>query len=489
MNTSADSVPPVRTPDGDAAVAWHFRVFSVMWVIAGWFHLWNQVPWPKKLWWSPDPDQVVIELVLVTLGMLVLALPGRTWAFAGFLGVEALHGLLDAPRVANHWYLTMLVALVWVGSAASVWRRDGSLGAASWYRHAAPGARAVVWAGYSFAAFAKLNTDFLDPSVSCASTTWVLIGKETFHWMPQGRLWEVTAIWVTVFAELLIPVLLAWPGRRHWGVLIGLGFHYLISIPPQLHVPDFAWMLFSWWWLFLPTAVSARLLTRLGELAALFPALTRRRVLLALVPVAYVHLGWFAYGPDTDPLTNLLFGLRLTVFSLLGACWIVLLLLSWRDERGEVGDVGPAFAVRSPWQILLIVVVLFSGLSPYVGLRTRTNFTMFSNLRTEENRPNHLIMPQVYLTDHQLDLVEILASSSHRLDEVRDRKTRITWWELRYLAEQEPEASVTLRRDGEVVEIPRLGDHPDLSVPHGLLAKRLLSYRPVDVGEASTCQW
>lgn len=473
----------------DAAVAWHFRVFTVMWVIAAWFHLWNQVPWPKKVWWTPDPDQWALEAALVAAGFAVLALPGRPSAFAAFVTLEALHGLLDAPRVANHWYLTMLQALVWVGAAVAVVRRDGALDAAAWLRHAAPGARAVLWCGYSFAAFAKLNTDFLDPAVSCASTTWVHIGRDSFHWLPQGWFWEVNAIVVTVVVELLIPVLLAWPGRRHWGVLLGLGFHYLISIPPQLHVPDFAWMLFATWWLFLPTDVSARLHARLAGLSSLFPALTRARVLALLLPVACVHLGWFAYGPATDRVTNLLFGLRMIVFALLGMGWITLLLLSWRDERGEIGDIGPAFALRGPWQVVLVVVVLISGLSPYVGLRTRANFSMFSNLRTEEHRPNHLLMPQFYLTDHQLNLVEVVSSTSRRLDEVRDRKTKITWWELRYLAGQEPDASVTIRQDGADLTIPRLGDHPELSVPHGFLERHFLVYRPVDVGEASTCQW
>ena len=186
------------------------------------------------------------------------------------------------------------------GGYGKVAIRDGRLDAVAWFRHFAPGARGIVWLAYTFAALAKLNTDFLDPSVSCASTTWVLMGKESFHWLPQGAFWEWNAIIATVVAELSLPCLLLIPRWRHVGVLVGVAFHYLISLPPQLHVPDFASMLFAWWLLFLPNTVADRMAERWTSLRGLFPILAGMRSMVVLTPIVFLPMLWFAWGPSNE---------------------------------------------------------------------------------------------------------------------------------------------------------------------------------------------
>jgi hypothetical protein len=59
---------------------------------------------------------------------------------------------------------------------------------------------------------------------------------------------------------------------------------------------------------------------------------------------------------------------------------------------------------------LVVPLLVFNGLCPYLGLKTVTTFSMFSNLRTESS-PNHLFMPQLHLTRLQTDQAEIISSS------------------------------------------------------------------------------
>jgi hypothetical protein len=65
------------------------------------------------------------------------------------------------------------------------------------------------------------------------------------------------------------------------------------------------------------------------------------------------------------------------------------------------------------------VLLLLHGLTSYLGLRTAGNFSMFSNLRTEGARSNHLLLGgnPLKLWGYQEDVVRFI-----RID---DRRARI----------------------------------------------------------------
>ena len=68
--------------------------------------------------------------------------------------------------------------------------------------------------------------------------------------------------------------------------------------------------------------------------------------------------------------------------------WIVILFASLASisERELVSIFPPIKA----WPVLLFLTLF--ALSPYIGLRTYPALAMFSNLRTEGNRPNHFLL-------------------------------------------------------------------------------------------------
>jgi len=166
---------------------------------------------------------------------------------------------------------------------------------------------------------------------------------------------------------------------------------------------------------------------------------------------------------------------------------LVMLLLGLRDEQGQVEPMDtPLPKLPLVWAVL--AVVFLTGLAPYLGLRTRASFTMFSNLRTENGASNHRFMPQLYVVDHQLDLVEVVETDHTWFNKAMAEGERLPWWEFLYQVSEEPEAHITYRRGGEEFTVARVGDDPVLADGVPWSQRRLLYYRPVGEGPA-TCQW
>src|SRR6266704_2162953 len=59
---------------------------------------------------------------------------------------------------------------------------------------------------------------------------------------------------------------------------------------------------------------------------------------------------------------------------------------------------------------LIPLIALGNGVTPYLGLKTVANYSMFSNLRTEGGQTNHLLIPagQFFLAEYQTDLVRVV---------------------------------------------------------------------------------
>ena len=99
---------------------------------------------------------MVVSAVLGVLGLLLLVRPDvRVLAAAAALTVASLW--LELPVTGNHWVLVVFIAVAVLMSLAT---------ADPWAWLSVTG-RWLLLGFYSFAAFAKLNTGFLDPTVSC----------------------------------------------------------------------------------------------------------------------------------------------------------------------------------------------------------------------------------------------------------------------------------------------------------------------------------
>ncbi|HEV2819506.1 MAG TPA: hypothetical protein VGW11_03270, partial [Solirubrobacteraceae bacterium] len=82
-----------------------------------------------------------------------------------------------------------------------------------------------------------------------------------------------------------------------------------------------------------------------------------------------------------------------------------------------------------------IGLLVLNGLSPYLGLKTESSFTMFSNLKTEGGYWNHAFIPEaVKVFPYQDQLVRVTDSNDPVLERRSGGQTLIVRFELeRYL--------------------------------------------------------
>lgn len=138
------------------------------------------------------------------------------------------------------------------------------------------------------------------------------------------------------------------------------------------------------------------------------------------------------------------------------------------------------------------ILALVSGASQYVGLKTEKCFTMYSNLRTEGEAANHLFLPALRWADFQDDLVEILATDHRKLLGYLEGGQLITHFEFRrVVSTTEADFFVSYRRGESELALAKSGaiySDPSYAENHGLLAPKLLYFRPVDKGEHVRCR-
>jgi hypothetical protein len=144
--------------------------------------------------------------------------------------------------------------------------------------------------------------------------------------------------------------------------------------------------------------------------------------------------------------------------------------------------------------MLFPLIIAINGVSPYLGLKTQTAWSMFSNLRTEGGYTNHLIVRHpYYLADVQSDLVEIKHSTDPRLSAFHEKGYLIPYFELRrYMSMNDSalsrEFTLEYVRKGANKQVSKPGDDPLLFEPENYFLRKLLHLRPVPSGNSGVCQ-
>lgn len=449
---------PAEAPDAtDEMVApwrWFARCFGVAVVahLAG-----NPAGWRGDEF-GGSGALVSSSAVLGLLALAVVVRPGRR-TLGATAAVVLVTLWLELPVTGNHWVVVGFVAAAVLISLVvpEPWAWISVTG------------RWILLGFYSFAAFAKLNTGFLDPSVSCgvfyANQSLASFGLRTFD---GDSLMGTLAIAGPVMTELSVPVLLAFTRTRRIGVLLALVFHTIISLDFDQHFYDFTAALVMLLCLFLPESTTSALEARISGPSRLrVAALT----VAALVTVASLL-------PETPP--------AVVVVRLLGfGLWVpVALWLIVSVARHGLGRTPLPMRLRGASAWILVAAVVANGLTPYLEVKTALGFTMYANLVTVAGETNHLVVRRtLHLSHVQDDLLEIVDSDDPGLSPyVEDGYLVPERNLLDYLASH-PDTSVVVRdEDGE-----RMLDGSDgVDVP--LVVDKLLAFRAVDQQDPPRCQ-
>lgn len=405
-------------------------------------------------WHQPDIPTFLgtVELAVGLVGIALIVWPGRRLLLVGSaLAVVSVLG--EIPRLGNHWLLAGLG-----GMAILLHRGRGeSLGTTL---------RWIFVSFYIFAAFAKLNEGFLDPTTSCAVfyanqslTSW---GIATINPLigPAS-----TVVGLTLLTELSVVPLLFWRRSRWFGVLLASLFHGVISLDLSQHFYDFTAVLFFFLSWFVEPGVQPRRQTD-GLVRWLLAPLAILLVVLSVLP------------PTEESVRIITIGAFLL--------WIPFLIywmtLVWRrrDSRQVRWRIAPA-------GMLVIALAGLNGLTPYTELKTAYGFNMYSNLVTANGRTNHLLVPQTFpLRDGYRGPVQIVRSSDPGLDLYRERGYLIAYPEFqRYLVGRD--VAVTYIRNGVTTNVANTQDVEGLANP-GPWWWRYMPLRALDVQSPPRCQ-
>jgi hypothetical protein len=449
-----------------------YRLFAVMWALAVAFHVMG----------NPRLASPAVQGLLAVGVVATAFLPGRVLPLA-LLCAGVVAGVWDeAPVLGNHWLLAGLVSLAFLLSAA-LGRDPGAIWASF-----APAARLTLLVFYAFAAFAKLNASFFDPAVSCA----VFYFRESaasfgIDFGPLPGIVEHGLVLGTAAIELAIPVLLAWPATRPWGVIIAIAFHLVLALDRAHQFFDFSSVLTALFVLFVPAFADRVADGARGSsawLATRWPGGPGVLHLLGAVGLGAPVL--VAAAVRDWPVPAILKQVGLVGFWILAGSLLIALLAFVR--RGDLAVPGTILRPARAALLVVPVVALLNGLTPYLELKTAHGWNMYANLRTVDGRSNHFLVPATLpLTDAQAHLVRILASSDPGLRYYAYDGYDLPWDRFRDYLSRHPDASVTYRRKGETVHVARAGDVAGLAVALPEWRRRLLLHRAVDASGKERC--
>jgi hypothetical protein len=467
--------------------------FACVWAIANLFH---QAAWPGR-------HSGTGMYLLTLLGILVLLRPRALPLFLALLVMQVGMVVHQLPhRASNHWVLTGLVALTillcW--ATIAVRRRTLHVSGGELFTAFAPAARLQLLLLYFFAVLHKLNADFLSAATSCGAEHAARLAS-VLPGLAAGPALEHGAIWGTLAVEAAIPILLVPRRTRLYGLALGVVFHLLLVFDLNWVFYDFSALIYALFFLFvadlaLRAVDGAR--TESGLAARAFRWATSDRVhavvRAALVAMAVTVVLGAIYGlatgkgPGSHPgLVELIRHLPRPVFVLYALAAAVLWLLMRRHDDGDVRS-GPAPGLR-PTAVgaLMVAVVALNGFAPYLGLKTTNAFSMFSNLRTEGGRTNHLfIPPQLQVAGYQRDLVAVVESSAPALQRAAERGYLLTFFEFRHLTAASPGHSVRFVRNGVEYAVSDVAVDPVLARPIPTLERKALQFRRIEQVDGAT---
>lgn len=445
--------------------------------------------------WVFEPTGIALFVACIA----VLAKPSSSGRFLAMCGLNLAYLWVQSPITPNHVLFEGFVNVAILAAVLRHGRRRPEASArAAVFSEAAPVLRLLLLTLYFFAFLHKLNWDFLTPATGCAG--FMLEGlAEQIPIVPTGIFMKTAAIWATLLIEGGIPILLLFPRTRLTALLIAWAFHFMLSFHPRPGIYAFSSMVFTQLTLFLPATFFAGL-ARLPMVERVQDGLDygrrhlNRLLLIGSLAGAIGGVALLLSGLDIRGT-----GLTLLPRSIGMALWIpyafvllTLLILGWTRTSPTPAPplIKPAW--RSP---VIVVAVLFAlnCFAPYLGFQTLRTMSMFSSIRTEGGRSNHLFIPKsLQLTALQDDLALPISASEIWLDYYSREETPVPYAELRRRVWADPKqpSQVTYERNGEIRTVntadpEAAAELPPLPFP----LHKVLGFRAIDRQGPVNCRW
>lgn len=333
-----------------------FKEFTLrrIWAFAHLFFLCSSLGWVTDLF-----DGSILNLIPL---ILFISIFGVIWSvnrsfFVLMIVSQICYAISTLPDLQNHRFLAMFVNF---GLLIGVNRGEFFNTKTLWMI-----SRSVLIV-YFFATFHKLNFDFFDPEVSCASQ----FLDHVLDLFPGNQIPGAVVIYSTVIIEALLVILLLSSSTWKWAAVLGITFHLGLSF-------DYYKMFINF------TAVMSGLLAIIAIQDGAKNFLLNQSTLKWLSILVMLSLITVSFGLlELEYYTFILHsGLIIWCSSL-----ILLVLNSNYPLPTEVSKI----------HIFLICLFILNGFSPYLGIKNRSSLAMYSNLQVSPEYSNHFIIKKGY---------------------------------------------------------------------------------------------
>jgi hypothetical protein len=468
MTTQDDTKPVGGTSDATQARAAQstFITFSRLWGFALFAQTFSSWWWLKLVATSNEtPVLALSEIAVGIVGLMLCCSPGRPGLLQIAASLHLLNLAFQLPEVPNHrlfsGFVNLEILVVLAPRRRSFAERFDEFSATL---------RCGLATLYGFAVFHKLNVDFLISPTSCGR----VYGGETLTFLGAPASLSIAGFelyaafpWVTLLTEAAICAMLLARRFQRLGFFVGVLFHTALIFHPTKHFIDFTAVVVA---ALVGSSFGARYELRRDSrlFAALFVAAG------VLTPLSQLFEGSLL---GVHPVYLFLWVLY---FSLLGS---VLKSASWQRPSGQ-SSILPKSAAG--W--LLVVLVFANGITPYLGVKNKSSWDMYANLRLEEDASNHLVVrhPLNVFGEHS-ELVDITESNIPALEKLRTGGERLPRLELDRIVRRSPSPSVTFSNRDGVWTITPTELSPD-GYRSSAIARKLLWFRPmIAPGEPVPC--
>ena len=374
-----------------------FLFFSIFWCISTLVH---QLIWTE--WFS---DTIPLAWVISFLCVAHLITFGKyKILFVLAIISSAFWYVIQQPLVVNHLYFETIISLLMTTVVIGYYlkqRLTSTLVSLPAYftDNAFPLLRSSIIILYFFVVLHKLNYDFFKTDISCGAVLFEnmlhnlqltrLEFIENFYENNQHRIANFS-IYFSIIAELLIPILLLFKRTRNLGLVFAMVFHFILALEGLGAIVSFTTMMFTYLLLF----SSDELIEKAIRTTKKYQSYLRLGFMVALVIIAISFI-------ISHNIFNKVVGLIWLIYSI-----SVIIFFARNIKLHSNNAVKLSSKSLIYWIFPLLVFV--NGFAPYLGLKTQTSFSMFSNLITENGRTNHFFIPNEFqVFDYQKELVYI----------------------------------------------------------------------------------
>ena len=449
----------------------HFAMFAFMWAVA---ILWHYLRRPV------DYSEF---FVLFIPAVMVMARP-KVGLFFLLMCIGYIHIFnyeMPFSTRPNHPTLILLINLsiissaLWILITQSYRARQLKFDQIAWFDLFRPLVISAVNIVYLMAVFNKLNTDFFD--INYSPVTRLLNFYYTAPHLAFIPDLIPRADWVlhfgiisTLVIETAIPLMLWIRPTRLLGILLGVGFHMILSVRLYPPMSEFPTLLFAVYFLALPDTTIPMLRELWQKIISYSWIKPIKAGLIAMGAWFFFLLPMVFQWPQKQD--NLL----ITQNEIWAYAWVAILgvyfvICFYLLKRTNLGLKEPAdirwIQPRNLIVYIFPLLVLINGFTPYMGLKNKGSWNMYSNLRVEAEHNNHLFMPQIRIFPF-MDEVCIVKTTDKELGKIERNKRLLTESKFTDWARKHPDEAIEFYYNGELINAERIGDYEQFVRPKSI---------------------